>query len=140
MVKSIYEATKGDATIVTGVGQNQMWAAQYYTYNRPNTFISSGGLGTMGFGLPASVGVKIGLPDATGLVHRWRRQFPDDPARTGDHPPGKVAVKIAIMNNGYLGMVRQWQEIFQSKRYVATPLWGPDFVKLAEAYGIAGGR
>jgi acetolactate synthase-1/2/3 large subunit len=138
VVRSIYEATNGDATIVTGVGQNQMWAAQYYTYNKPNTFISSGGLGTMGFGLPASVGVKMGRPDATVWCIDGDGSFQMTLHELATIQQERLAVKIAIMNNGFLGMVRQWQELFHERRYVATPLWGPDFVKLAEAYGIAG--
>jgi acetolactate synthase-1/2/3 large subunit len=138
VVRSIYEATDGDATIVTGVGQNQMWAAQHYTYNKPNTFISSGGLGTMGFGLPASVGVKMGRPDATVWCIDGDGSFQMTLHELATIQQEHLAVKIAIMNNGFLGMVRQWQELFHGKRYVATPLWGPDFVKLAEAYGIPG--
>jgi acetolactate synthase-1/2/3 large subunit len=138
VVRSIYEATNGDATIVTGVGQNQMWAAQYYTYNKPNTFISSGGLGTMGFGLPASVGVKMGRPDAMVWCIDGDGSFQMTLHELATIQQERLAVKIAIMNNGFLGMVRQWQELFHERRYVATPLWGPDFVKLAEAYGIAG--
>ena len=138
VVRSIYEATEGDATIVTGVGQNQMWAAQHYTYNKPNTFISSGGLGTMGFGLPASVGVKMGRPDATVWCIDGDGSFQMTLHELATIQQERLAVKIAIMNNGFLGMVRQWQEFFHDKRYVATPLWGPDFVKLAEAYGIPG--
>ncbi|HEX9897138.1 MAG TPA: biosynthetic-type acetolactate synthase large subunit [Dehalococcoidales bacterium] len=138
VVRSIYEATGGDATIVTGVGQNQMWAAQHYIYNKPNTFISSGGLGTMGFGLPASVGVKMGRPDATVWCIDGDGSFQMTLHELATIQQERLAVKIAIMNNGFLGMVRQWQELFHDKRYVATPLWGPDFVKLAEAYGIPG--
>jgi len=138
VVRSIYEATNGDATIVTGVGQNQMWAAQHYTYNKPNTFISSGGLGTMGFGLPASVGVKMGRPDATVWCIDGDGSFQMTLHELATIQQERLAVKIAIMNNGFLGMVRQWQEFFHERRYVATPLWGPDFVKLAEAYEIPG--
>jgi acetolactate synthase I/II/III large subunit len=138
VVRSIYEATNGDATIVTGVGQNQMWAAQYYTYNKPNTFISSGGLGTMGFGLPASVGVKMGCPDSIVWCIDGDGSFQMTLHELATIQQERLAVKIAIMNNGFLGMVRQWQELFHGKRYVATPLWGPDFVKLAEAYDIPG--
>jgi acetolactate synthase-1/2/3 large subunit len=138
VVRSIYEATNGDATIVTGVGQNQMWAAQHYTYNKPNTFISSGGLGTMGFGLPASVGVKMGRPDASVWCIDGDGSFQMTLHELATIQQERLAVKIAIMNNGFLGMVRQWQELFHGKRYVATPLWGPDFVKLAEAYDIPG--
>jgi len=138
VVRSIYEATNGDATIVTGVGQNQMWAAQHYTYDKPNTFISSGGLGTMGFGLPASVGVKMGRPDTTVWCIDGDGSFQMTLHELATIVQERLAIKIAIMNNGFLGMVRQWQELFHGKRYVATPLWGPDFVKLADAYGIPG--
>jgi acetolactate synthase-1/2/3 large subunit len=138
VVRSIYEATNGDATIVTGVGQNQMWAAQHYTYNKPNTFISSGGLGTMGFGLPASVGVKMGRPDSTVWCIDGDGSFQMTLHELATIQQERLAVKIAIMNNGFLGMVRQWQEFFHGKRYVATPLWGPDYVKLAEAYEVPG--
>ncbi|MCX6003410.1 MAG: biosynthetic-type acetolactate synthase large subunit [Chloroflexi bacterium] len=139
-IHQTYEATNGEATIVTGVGQNQMWAAQYYLYNRPNSFISSGGLGTMGFGLPASVGVKMGRPDLTVWCIDGDGSFQMTLHELATIVQEKLAIKIAIMNNGYLGMVRQWQELFHGKRYVATPLWGPDYVKLAEAYGIPGVR
>jgi acetolactate synthase-1/2/3 large subunit len=139
-IHQIYEATNGEATIVTGVGQNQMWAAQYYLYNRPNSFISSGGLGTMGFGLPASVGVKMGRPDLTVWCIDGDGSFQMTLHELATIVQEKLAIKIAIMNNGYLGMVRQWQELFHGKRYVATPLWGPDYVKLAEAYGIPGAK
>jgi acetolactate synthase-1/2/3 large subunit len=140
VVRSIYEATRGEATIVTGVGQNQMWAAQHYTYDKPNTFMSSGGLGTMGFGLPASVGVKIGRPDVPVWVIDGDGSFQMTLHELATIQQERLAVKIAIMNNGFLGMVRQWQELFHGRRYVATPLWGPDFVKLADAYGIPGAR
>ncbi|HXY73898.1 MAG TPA: thiamine pyrophosphate-dependent enzyme, partial [Dehalococcoidales bacterium] len=138
VIRSIYEATAGNATIVTGVGQNQMWAAQHYNYDKPNTFISSGGLGTMGFGLPASIGVKMGRPDSTVWVIDGDGSFQMTLHELATIVQEKLNIKIAIMNNGFLGMVRQWQELFHGRRYVATPLWGPDFVKLAEAYGIPG--
>ncbi len=136
VIGKLYETTKGDATIVTGVGQNQMWAAQHYLYDKPNTFISSGGLGTMGFGLPAAVGVKVGRPDATVWCIDGDGSFQMTLHELATIVQEKAAVKIAIINNGYLGMVRQWQQLFYSHRYVATPLSGPDFVKLADAYGI----
>jgi len=136
VIRKIYEVTKGEATIVTGVGQNQMWAAQYYWYDKPNSFISSGGLGTMGFGLPASIGVKIGCPDNTVWCVDGDGSFQMTIQELATIAQEKVAVKIAIINNGYLGMVRQWQEFFYGKRYVATRLSGPDYVKVAEAYGI----
>jgi len=140
VVRQIYEITKGEATIITGVGQNQMWAAQHYWYDKPNTLISSGGLGTMGFGLPASVGVKVGRPDDTVWLVDGDGSFQMTIQELGTIAQERLAIKIAIMNNGYLGMVRQWQELFYERRYVATPLSGPDYVKVGEAYGIPGVR
>jgi acetolactate synthase-1/2/3 large subunit len=140
VVRQIYEVTKGEATIITGVGQNQMWAAQQYWYDKPNTLISSGGLGTMGFGLPASVGVKVGRPDDTVWLVDGDGSFQMTIQELGTIAQERLAIKIAIMNNGYLGMVRQWQELFYERRYVATPLSGPDFVKVGEAYDIPGVR
>jgi acetolactate synthase-1/2/3 large subunit len=137
VVQQISEATRGEAIIVTGVGQNQMWAAQHYCYSKPNGLISSGGLGTMGFGLPASIGAKIGCPDTTVWCIDGDGSFQMTIQELATIAQDKVAVKIAIINNGYLGMVRQWQELFYEKRYVATPLSGPDYVKIAEAYGIS---
>jgi len=140
VIRKIYEVTKGEAIIVTGVGQNQMWAAQHYWYNKPNTFISSGGLGTMGFELPAALGAKIGCPDETVWCIAGDGGFQMTIQELATMVQEKVAVKIAIMDNSFLGMVRQWQEMFYGKRYVATPLSGPDFVKIAEAYGFPGLR
>ncbi|MBI2329417.1 MAG: acetolactate synthase large subunit, partial [Chloroflexi bacterium] len=140
VVRKIYEVTKGEATIVTGVGQNQMWAAQHYCYDKPNSLISSGGLGTMGFGLPAAIGVKIGCPDNIVWCIDGDGSFQMTLQELATITQEKAAVKIAIIDNGYLGMVRQWQELFYGKRYVATPLSGPDYVKVAEAYGIPGLR
>ncbi|MCL2678971.1 MAG: biosynthetic-type acetolactate synthase large subunit [Dehalococcoidia bacterium] len=136
VVRKIWEATKGDAIIVTGVGQHQMFAGQHFFYDKPNSFISSGGLGTMGFELPASIGVKIGKPDETVwcIAGDGSLQMTIQELATVSHEG--VAVKIAIMNNNYLGMVRQWQQLFYERRYIATPLNCPDFVKVAEAYGI----
>ena len=135
-VRQIYEATKGEAIIVTGVGQNQMWAAQHCWYDKPNGLISSGGLGTMGFGLPAAIGAKIGCPDTTVWCIDGDGSFQMTIQELATIAQEKAAVKIAIIDNGYLGMVRQWQELFYEKRYVATKLSGPDYVKVAEAYGI----
>jgi acetolactate synthase-1/2/3 large subunit len=140
VIRQIYEVTKGEAIIVTGVGQNQMWAAQHYWYNKPNSLISSGGLGTMGFELPAALGAKIGCPDETVWCIAGDGGFQMTIQELATIVQEKAAVKIAIINNGYLGMVRQWQELFYRKRYVATPLTGPDFVKIAEAYGLGGLR
>ncbi|MBI2848316.1 MAG: biosynthetic-type acetolactate synthase large subunit [Chloroflexi bacterium] len=138
VVRKIYEVTGGEAIIVTGVGQHQMWAAQHYWYNKPNSLISSGGLGTMGFGLPASLGAKIGCPDSVVWCIDGDGSFQMTLQELATVAQEKAAVKIAILNNGYLGMVRQWQEFFYNKHYVATPLSGPDYVKIAEAYGIPG--
>ena len=136
VIRKIYEVTRGEATIVTGVGQNQMWSAQHYWYDRPNSLISSGGLGTMGFELPAAMGVKVGCPDVTVWCIAGDGGFQMTMQELATIVQERLAVKIAIMNNGYLGMVRQWQELFYGKRYVATPLTCPDFVKIGEAYGI----
>ena len=140
VVRQIYEVTKGEAIITTGVGQNQMWAAQHYWYDKPNSLISSGGLGTMGFGLPAAIGAKVGCPDSTVWCIDGDGSLQMTIQELATIVQENVAVKIAVLSNGYLGMVRQWQELFYGKRYVATPLSGPDFVKVAEAYGIPGLR
>jgi acetolactate synthase-1/2/3 large subunit len=140
VIRKIYEETQGEAIIVTGVGQNQMWAAQHYCYDKPNSLISSGGLGTMGFELPAAMGAKVGCPDITVWCIAGDGGFQMTIQELATIVQEKVAVKIAIINNGYLGMVRQWQELFYGRRYVATPLSSPDFVKIAEAYGIPGLR
>ena len=140
VIRKIYEVTQGEAIIVTGVGQNQMWAAQHYWYNRPNSLISSGGLGTMGFGLPAAMGVKVGRPDSTVWLVDGDGGFQMTIQELATIVQDNIAVKIAIIHNSYLGMVRQWQELFYGKRYVATPLSGPDYVKIAKAYGLPGLR
>ncbi|MFC2014908.1 biosynthetic-type acetolactate synthase large subunit [Chloroflexota bacterium] len=136
VVSKIYDVTGGDAIIVTGVGQHQMWAAQHYCFNKPNTLISSGGLGTMGYGLPAAIGAKLGLPGKAVWCIDGDGSFQMNIQELATAAQERAAVKIAVFNNGYLGMVRQWQDLFYDKRYVATPLSGPDFVKVAEAYGI----
>ena len=140
VIRQIYEVTKGEAIIVTGVGQNQMWAAQHYWYNRPNSLISSGGLGTMGFGLPAAMGAKVGCPGDTVWLIDGDGSFQMTIQELATIVQDNIPVKIAILHNSYLGMVRQWQEMFYGKRYVATPLSGPDYVKIAEAYGLPGVR
>jgi len=130
-----------DAIIVTEVGQNQMWAAQYFKFKRPRTFISSGGLGTMGYGFPASMGVKIGCPDATVIDIAGDGSFQMNSQELATVVQEDIQVIVAILNNGFLGMVRQWQELFFNRRYSETCLIGSvDFVKLAEAYGALGLR
>jgi acetolactate synthase-1/2/3 large subunit len=140
VIRKIYDITEGKAIIVTGVGQNQMWSAQHFWYCRPNTFISSGGLGTMGFELPAALGAKVGCPNEPVWAVAGDGGFQMTIQELATAAQDKIAVKVAIINNGYLGMVRQWQELFYKKNYVATPLSSPDFVKVAEAYGIPGIR
>ncbi len=136
VVHKIYEITRGNAIVVAGVGQNQMWAAQHFWYDQPNSFITSGGLGTMGYELPASMGVKVGCPDETVWCIAGDGGFQMTLHELATLVQDKIGVKIAILNNGCLGMVRQWQELFYQKNYVDTPLSCPDFVKLADAYGI----
>ena len=136
VIRKIYEVTGGEAIVVTGVGQNQMWAAQHYWYNRPASLISSGGLGTMGFELPAAMGAKVGRPEDMVWCIAGDGGFQMTIQELATIVQEKIAVKVAILNNGYLGMVRQWQEMFYQRRYVATPLSGPDFIKIADAYGI----
>ena len=136
VIRKLYEITKGDAIIVPGVGQHQMWAAQHYWYDKPNRFISSGGLGTMGFELPAAMGAKVGCPEKQVWCIAGDGGFQMTMQELGTIIQDKINVKIAIMNNGFLGMVRQWQDMFYEKRYVSTPLLCPDFVKIAEAYCI----
>lgn len=140
IIRQIYEATSGDAIIVTGVGQHQMWTAQHYVFHEPNSLISSGGLGTMGFGLPAAMGAKVGCPDRTVWCIDGDGSLQMTLQEMATLVQDDIKVKIAVLNNGYLGMVRQWQELFYDRRYVATPISCPDFVRLAEAYCIAGMR
>ncbi|MEW5800922.1 MAG: biosynthetic-type acetolactate synthase large subunit [bacterium] len=141
VVEQIYEKTKGDAIITTEVGQNQMWAAQYYKCTKPRTFITSGGLGTMGYGFPAAIGAKIGCPDRIVFDIAGDGSFQMNIQELATAVYNKVNVKIAILNNGVLGMVRQWQELFYGGRYSQTILHGnPDFVKIAEGYGALGIR
>lgn len=135
-IRCIYEMTKGNANIVTGVGQHQMWAALEFRSKKPNSFFSSGGLGTMGFELPASIGVQVALPKEPVWVIGGDGSFQMTEQELAVVRDEGLPLKMVIINNGYLGMVRQWQERFYGKRYVATPLSGPDFVKLADAYDI----
>jgi len=140
VIEQIYEATGGEAIITTEVGQNQMWACQWYKYNHPRTFISSGGLGTMGFGFPAAMGAKIGCPQSLVFDIAGDGSIQMNIQELATCVSNKINVKVAILNNGYLGMVRQWQELFYKKHYSYTSLYNPDFVKLAESYGAAGIR
>jgi len=140
IIHQIYEATQGNALVVTGVGQNQMWAARYFVYTKPNSLISAGGLGPMGFELPAAMGVKVGCPEEVVWCVAGDGGFQMTIQELATITQENIAVKIAIINNGYLGMVRQWQELFYGRRYVDTKLWNPDFVKVAEAYDISGVR
>jgi acetolactate synthase-1/2/3 large subunit len=141
VVEKLYELTKGEAIITTEVGQNQMWAAQYYHFNQPNHFITSGGLGTMGFGLPAAIGAQIACPDKLVIDIAGDGSIQMNIQEMATAVQCCLPVKVAILNNAYLGMVRQWQELFYDKRYVCTDMHcAPDFVKLAEAFGAVGLR
>ncbi len=137
VINDIWRLTKGDALVVTDVGQHQMWEAQYYKHNRSRSLITSGGLGTMGFALPAAIGAKIACPDAEVWVVVGDGGFQMTCPELATVVQEQLDINIAIINNGYLGMVRQWQEFFYDKRYAATPISGPNFAKLADAFGIA---
>jgi acetolactate synthase-1/2/3 large subunit len=136
VVHDIWKATQGDAIVVTGVGQHQMWTAQYYLFEKPYRLITSGGAGTMGFGLPAAVGAWFAHKDREIWLVDGDGSFQMTQAELATIVQENANIKIAIMNNQFLGMVRQWQEFFFDKRYAATPLTGPDFVKLGDAHGI----
>jgi acetolactate synthase-1/2/3 large subunit len=140
VIHDIWRATEGRAIIVTDVGQHQMWAAQYYKVAEAGTFITSGGLGTMGFGLPAAIGAKIARPDREVWAIVGDGGFQMTQAELQTIVQEGVKVNVAIINNGYLGMVRQWQEFFHQRRYSATPMSSPDYVKLADAHGLPGVR
>jgi len=141
MVQALYEATGGDAIVTSDVGQHQMWAAQYFHFNRPRRWINSGGLGTMGFGLPAAMGAKVGCPDETVVCIAGDGSVQMNMQELATCAQDGIAIKVFIMNNGYLGMVRQWQELFWDKRYSHVDMGSyPDFVKLADAYGATGMR
>jgi len=139
-VRAIWNATNGNARVVTGVGQHQMWVAQYYSFEKPNRLITSGGAGTMGFGLPASLGAWFADKENDVWLVDGDGGFQMTQAELTTLAQEKANVKIALMNNSFLGMVRQWQEFFFDKRYAETPISGPDFVKLAEAHGIPAKR
>jgi acetolactate synthase-1/2/3 large subunit len=141
VVDKLYELTRGEAIITTEVGQNQMWAAQYYHFDRPGHFVTSGGLGTMGFGLPAAIGAQVAFPDALVVDVAGDGSIQMNIQEMATAVQYQLPVKVVILNNCYLGMVRQWQELFYDKRYACTCMdHAPDFVKLAEAFGATGLR
>jgi acetolactate synthase-1/2/3 large subunit len=140
VMRSIYEETNGQALVVTGVGQHQMWAGQHYIYSRPRQLISSGGLGTMGFELPGAIGAQVGCPEAETWAICGDGGFQMTMHELAVVVDEQLPIKIAIFNNGYLGMVRQWQQLFYDKNFVSVAMTQPDFVKLADAYGIPGLR
>ncbi len=138
VIEELCRQTNGEATIVTGVGQHQMWAAQFYRYSRPRQFISSGGLGTMGYGLPAAIGAQIALPDELVVDIDGDSSFNMTLTELSTAVQYELPIKVCILNNGYMGMVRQWQELFYGKRYSYSSLQNPDFARLAEAFGAVG--
>jgi acetolactate synthase-1/2/3 large subunit len=140
VINDIWRITEGKAIVVTDVGQHQMWEAQYYHHETPRSLITSGGLGTMGFAVPAAIGAKFARPDAEVWAIVGDGGFQMTQAELCTAAQEGIKINIAIINNGYLGMVRQWQEFFYERRYSATPLRSPDFVKLADAHGLLGLR
>jgi len=141
VIEKIYDLTRGNAIITTEVGQNQMWAAQYYKFEHPRTFLTSGGLGTMGYGLPAAIGAKIGRPDLPVIDIAGDGSIQMNIQELATAVQYRLPVIVCILNNQFLGMVRQWQGLFYGGRYSYTDMsHQPDFVKLAEAYGAIGLR
>jgi acetolactate synthase-1/2/3 large subunit len=141
MIEALYEVTHGEAIIASDVGQHQMWAAQYYDFKAPRRWINSGGLGTMGFGLPAAMGAQVANPEQTVVCVSGDGSLPMNSQELATCVTENIPVKVFLMNNGYLGMVRQWQELFWDRRYSAVDMGvSPDWVKLAEAYGATGFR
>ncbi len=140
ILEAIRQSTNGEGIVVSDVGQHQMWTARFYQWTRPNSYITSGGLGTMGFALPAAMGVKMGLPDVPVWVVAGDGGFQMNIQELATLQQEGITLKVAIMNNGYLGMVRQWQQFFHSRNYSETPITGPDYIKLADAYGLKGMR
>ncbi len=141
VIETLYNLTKGEAIVATEVGQNQMWTAQFYKFHKPNHFITSGGLGCMGYGFPASIGAKVACPDKIVVDIAGDGSIQMNIQELATAVQNNIHVKVIILNNSYLGMVRQWQELFYEKRYSQTYLaYAPDFVKLAEAYGAVGMR
>jgi len=140
VMHDLWRATEGRALVVTDVGQHQMWEAQYYHHDRPRTLITSGGLGTMGFALPAAIGAKLACPEAEVWCIAGDGGFQMNLQELAVLAQEDLKISIAVINNGFLGMVRQWQEFFYDRRYAATPILSPDFVALAAAYGLEGQR
>ena len=141
VIETMYSITKGDAIIATEVGQNQMWAAQFYTFTKPRTLLTSGGLGTMGYGFPAAIGAQFAFPDQLVINVAGDGSIQMNIQELATVVQNKIPVKVVILNNGHLGMVRQWQELFYNRNYSHTNMEAqPDFVKLAEAYGAEGYR
>jgi acetolactate synthase-1/2/3 large subunit len=138
VMHDLWRITDGKAIVVTDVGQHQMWEAQYYHHEQPRTLITSGGLGTMGFALPAAIGAKFACPDREVWVIAGDGGFQMTASELSTIAQEGIKINIAVINNGYLGMVRQWQEFFYERNYESTPMVSPDFVKLADAHGIAG--
>jgi acetolactate synthase-1/2/3 large subunit len=140
ILRAIDDATAGHCSIVSDVGQHQMWVAKLFPYQRPNSHITSGGLGTMGFAVPAAMGVALARPGEPVWAISGDGGFQMNLQEIATMVQEGIPVKMAVFNNGYLGMVRQWQQFFHGRRYSATPIWSPDYVRLAQAYGIAGWR
>lgn len=141
VIETLYELTGGDAIVTTEVGQHQMWVAQFYAFNKPRTLLTSGGLGTMGYGFPASVGAQIAFPDKKVVVVAGDGSLQMNIQELATVVANKLPIKVIILNNRYLGMVRQWQELFYHRNYSSTNMEAqPDFVKLAQAYGAEGYR
>ena len=141
MIQAMHRATQGDAIITSDVGQHQMWAAQYYGFDKPRRWINSGGLGTMGFGLPSAIGAKVACPDEQVVCLAGDGSLIMNIQELATCVTEKIPVKVFLMNNGYMGMVRQWQELFWDRRYSSVEMGSsPDWVKLAEAFGAKGMR
>ena len=138
VIEELHRQTGGEALICTGVGQHQMWAAQFYKYHRPRQFITSGGLGTMGFGLPAAIGAKLACPDQTVIDIDGDSSFNMTLTELSTAVMYELPIKVCLLNNGFMGMVRQWQELFYGRRYSKSSLKNPDFARLAEAFGAVG--
>jgi acetolactate synthase-1/2/3 large subunit len=138
IIEELCRQTKNDAIVATGVGQHQMWAAQFYRFIKPRHFITSGGLGTMGFGLPAAIGAQIARPDATVIDIDGDHSFNMTMTELATAVQYELPIKVCLMNNGYMGMVRQWQELFYGRRYACSYLKNPDYAAVAQAMGAVG--